>query len=44
MGSVNRLWLTNTPPNEFAGTGPFILKEYVTEQKVVLEKSLLLES
>jgi len=39
MGSVNRLWLTNTPPNEFAGTGPFILKEYVTEQKVVLEKN-----
>lgn len=39
LGSVNRLWLTNTPPSEIVGTGPFVLKEYVTEQKVVLEKN-----
>lgn len=39
LGSVNKLWLTNTPLNEIVGTGPFVLKEYITDQKVVLEKN-----
>lgn len=38
-GSVNKAWTTDTPVEEIVGTGPFVLKEYVVDQKVVLERN-----
>ncbi len=38
-GSVNKLWTTNTPLNQIVGTGPFVLENYVVDQKVVLKRN-----
>jgi peptide/nickel transport system substrate-binding protein len=38
-GKLAQLWTTSTPPNEWAGLGPFRLKEYVAGQKLVLERN-----
>ncbi len=38
-GELGQLWTTSTPPNEWAGLGPFRLKEYVAGQKLVLERN-----
>ena len=38
-GKLNQLWTPSTPPNEWAGLGPFRLKEYVPGQKLVLERN-----
>ena len=37
--SVNDLWLTNTPPSEIPANGPFVLSEYIIDQKVVMTKN-----
>jgi peptide/nickel transport system substrate-binding protein len=38
-GSVSQAWGISTPPEEFAGLGPFRLKEYVAGQRLVLERN-----
>lgn len=38
-GKLGQLWSPSTPPNEWAGLGPFRLKEYVAGQKLVLERN-----
>jgi peptide/nickel transport system substrate-binding protein len=38
-GKLAQLWTPSTPPNEWAGVGPFRLKEYVPGQKLVLERN-----
>jgi peptide/nickel transport system substrate-binding protein len=38
-GKLGQLWAPSTPPNEWAGLGPFRLKEYVAGQKLVLERN-----
>ena len=38
-GKLAQLWTPSTPPNEWAGLGPFRLKEYVAGQKLVLERN-----
>ncbi|MGB8476084.1 MAG: ABC transporter substrate-binding protein [Candidatus Acidiferrum sp.] len=38
-GNLDQLWSLSTPPNEWAGLGPFRLKEYVPGQKLVLERN-----
>src|ERR1700691_1904883 len=38
-GSFSQAWTLSVPPNEFAGLGPFRLKEYVAGQRVVLERN-----
>jgi len=38
-GKLGQLWSLSTPPNEWAGLGPFRLKEYVPGQKLVLERN-----
>ncbi len=38
-GAVNEGWSTGTDPDEIVGTGPFVLKEYVVDQKVVLGRN-----
>lgn len=38
-GSINKAWTTDTPVHDIVGTGPFVLKEYVVDQKVVLERN-----
>lgn len=35
-GSINKAWGTNTPLEDIVGTGAFMLKEYVVDQKVTL--------
>jgi len=37
--SVNDVWLTNTPLNEIPANGPFMLSEYIIDQKVVMAKN-----
>lgn len=37
--SVNDVWLTNTRASEIPANGPFMLVEYVTDQKVVMKKN-----
>ena len=37
--SVNDVWLTNTPLNEIPANGPFMLSEYIIDQKVVMTKN-----
>lgn len=39
MGSVNKIWTTDTPLNEIVGTGPFVLSQYVVDQKVIMKKN-----
>ncbi|HKF50844.1 MAG TPA: ABC transporter substrate-binding protein [Candidatus Acidoferrales bacterium] len=38
-GTFSKLWGVSAPPNEFAGLGPFRLKEYVPGQRIVLERN-----
>ena len=38
-GKLGQLWTPSTPPNQWAGLGPFRLKEYVAGQKLVLERN-----
>jgi peptide/nickel transport system substrate-binding protein len=38
-GKLAQFWAPSTPPNEWAGLGPFRLKEYVAGQKLVLERN-----
>lgn len=38
-GKLSQLWTPSTPPNQWAGLGPFRLKEYVAGQKLVLERN-----
>jgi peptide/nickel transport system substrate-binding protein len=38
-GRLAQLWTPSTPPNQWAGLGPFRLKEYVAGQKLVLERN-----
>jgi peptide/nickel transport system substrate-binding protein len=38
-GKLGQLWAPSTPPKEWAGLGPFRLKEYVAGQKLVLERN-----
>jgi peptide/nickel transport system substrate-binding protein len=38
-GKFGEAWSISTPPDQFAGLGPFRLKEYVPGQRVVLEKN-----
>lgn len=35
-GSINKAWGTNTPLKDIVGTGAFIIKDYVVDQKVTL--------
>ncbi|HDP78657.1 MAG TPA: ABC transporter substrate-binding protein [Mesotoga infera] len=37
--SVNDVWLTNTPLKEIPANGPFMLSEYIIDQKVVMAKN-----
>src|SRR5271156_2439220 len=39
VGSFSQAWTLSMPPNQFAGLGPFRLKEYVAGQRVVLERN-----
>lgn len=38
-GKLGQLWTPSTPPNQWAGLGPFRLREYVAGQKLVLERN-----
>ena len=38
-GGLSQAWSLSIPPSEFAGLGPFRLKEYVAGQRVVLERN-----
>jgi peptide/nickel transport system substrate-binding protein len=38
-GSFSQAWNLSMPPSQFAGLGPFRLKEYVPGQRVVLERN-----
>ncbi len=38
-GKLGQLWAPSTPASEWAGLGPFRLKEYVAGQKLVLERN-----
>lgn len=38
-GKLGQLWTPSTLPNQWAGLGPFRLKEYVAGQKLVLERN-----
>ena len=38
-GKLGQLWPLSAPPNEWAGLGPFRLKQYVPGQQLVLERN-----
>jgi peptide/nickel transport system substrate-binding protein len=38
-GSVNKVWLTNSPVEKFVGTGPYIIEQYITDQKVIMRRN-----
>jgi len=38
-GTFSRAWSLSMPPSQFAGLGPFRLKEYIAGQRVVLERN-----
>jgi peptide/nickel transport system substrate-binding protein len=38
-GSFSQTWSLSMPPNQFAGLGPFRLKEYVPGQRIALERN-----
>jgi peptide/nickel transport system substrate-binding protein len=38
-GKFSESWNLATPPSQFAGLGPFRLKEYVSGQRIILEKN-----
>ncbi|MFZ3333353.1 MAG: ABC transporter substrate-binding protein [Candidatus Acidiferrales bacterium] len=38
-GTISQAWNLSMPPSQFAGLGPFRLKEYMPGQRVVLERN-----
>jgi len=38
-GKLTQAWTLSTPPNQWAGLGPFRLREYVPGQRLVLERN-----
>jgi ABC-type transport system substrate-binding protein len=38
-GTFNNAWSLAAKPEEFAGLGPFVFKEYVPDQQVILERN-----
>ncbi len=36
-GSINKAWTLDTPLKDVVGTGPFVVTEYIVDQKIVLE-------
>jgi peptide/nickel transport system substrate-binding protein len=38
-GTINQAWTTDTPLSDIVGTGPFVLSEYVVDQKVTLQRN-----
>ncbi|MFW6378238.1 MAG: ABC transporter substrate-binding protein [Bacillota bacterium] len=38
-GAINEAWATDVDPEDVVGTGPFTLKDYVVDQRVVLERN-----
>jgi peptide/nickel transport system substrate-binding protein len=38
-GTFSQTWSVSTPPAQFAGLGPFRLKEYVPGERIVLERN-----
>src|SRR3984885_14969182 len=38
-GNFSQSWSLSVPPNQFAGLGPFRLKEYIPGQRVLLERN-----
>lgn len=38
-GKLAQMWTLSTPPSQWAGLGPFRLKEYVPGQRLVLERN-----
>ena len=38
-GTFRDAWHTATPPSEIVGTGPFVLREYVPGQRIVLDRN-----
>lgn len=38
-GTINTAWTTDTPLKDIVGTGPFILTEYVVDQKITLRRN-----
>ncbi|MGJ8454022.1 ABC transporter substrate-binding protein [Pseudothermotoga sp. U03pept] len=39
LGSVNKLWLSNTDPKEIVVNGPYKLEQVITDQKIVLVRN-----
>ncbi|HOO74341.1 MAG TPA: ABC transporter substrate-binding protein [Tepiditoga sp.] len=39
LGSVNKLWTTDVDMSEIVGTGPFVVKDYYPDQKIVLKRN-----
>jgi peptide/nickel transport system substrate-binding protein len=39
LGSVNKVWLSNTDPKEIVVNGPYKLVQLITDQKLVLERN-----
>ncbi|MGM0414469.1 MAG: ABC transporter substrate-binding protein [Bacillota bacterium] len=38
-GAINEAWATDVDPEDVVGTGPFTLKDYVVDQRVILERN-----
>jgi peptide/nickel transport system substrate-binding protein len=38
-GTINNTWNPNTPPDQFAGLGPYVLVSYQTAQQVLLKRN-----
>lgn len=38
-GTINQAWTTDTPVEDIVGTGPFVLSEYIVDQKITLKRN-----
>jgi peptide/nickel transport system substrate-binding protein len=38
-GTVGKAWMTDTPPSELVGMGPFVLTQYAPAQRMVFERN-----
>ena len=38
-GAINEAWSTGVDPSEVVGTGPFVIDQYVVDQKLVLKRN-----
>jgi peptide/nickel transport system substrate-binding protein len=38
-GTFAKAWTTNTPPDEIAGTGPFVLREFTPNERLVFDRN-----